>query len=137
MLESRVSQRDEHHLDPMHRHVSLRPCEFPAAFETRQHHGDKACFTRSGESLRHKPRRALVQSIVSDADRLASLHVDNPARRVATGERCGIRSAHIHLLLVMFESLDQLGDQSSGETGSPLPARRTRRSWPGQPDFGS
>lgn len=88
MVESRVSQRDDHqHLDPMHRHVSLRPCEFPAAFETRQHHGDKACSMRSGVSLRYKPLRALAQSFVSDADRLASLHVDNRAPRVATGER--------------------------------------------------
>lgn len=88
MVESRVSKRDEPcHLDPMHRHVSLKSCEFPATFETRQHHGDKACSTRSGVSLRDKPLSSLLQSFVSDADRLASLHVDNRARRVATGAR--------------------------------------------------
>lgn len=59
---------------------------------------------RSGESLRYKPRRPLVQSLVSEADRLASLHIDNRARRAATGgEGVGYLGlpAHIHLLLVM------------------------------------
>lgn len=92
-VESRVSQRDEHHhLDPMHRHVSLSACEFPAAFETRQYHWDKACSTRSGVSLRYKPHRALVQSFVSDADRLASLHLsDRACAPCGRLEECRIR----------------------------------------------
>lgn len=116
MVESRVSQLHEPcHPDPMHRHVSLSSCEFPATFETRQHHGDKACSTRSGASLRDKPLSSLVQSFVSDADRLASLHVDNRARRAATAARVWDTWVYPRTYICFwscFESLDRIEDHS-------------------------